>query len=29
MNLILHLRLGKTAEDAAKMAAKVTLEHHK
>ncbi len=29
MNLIFQIRLGKTAEDAAKAAAKVTLEHHK
>jgi NAD(P)H-quinone oxidoreductase subunit I len=28
MNLILHIRLGKTPEEAAKIAAKVTLEHH-
>lgn len=29
MNLIFQIRLGKSAEDAAKAAAKVTLEHHK
>ena len=29
MNLIFQIRLGKTPEDAAKAAAKVTLEHHK
>jgi formate hydrogenlyase subunit 6/NADH:ubiquinone oxidoreductase subunit I len=29
MNLILNIRLGKTPEDAAKIAAKVTLDHHK
>jgi NAD(P)H-quinone oxidoreductase subunit I len=28
MNLILNIRLGKTAEEAAKIASKVTLEHH-
>jgi formate hydrogenlyase subunit 6/NADH:ubiquinone oxidoreductase subunit I len=29
MNLIFQIRLGKSVEDAAKAAAKVTLEHHK
>ncbi|HJZ87838.1 MAG TPA: 4Fe-4S dicluster domain-containing protein [Polyangia bacterium] len=29
MNLIFQIRLGKSAEEAAKAAAKVTLEHHK
>jgi formate hydrogenlyase subunit 6/NADH:ubiquinone oxidoreductase subunit I len=29
MNLILHIRLGKSPADAAKAAAKVVLEHHK
>ena len=29
MNLIFQIRLGKSAEDAAKAAAKITLEHHK
>jgi formate hydrogenlyase subunit 6/NADH:ubiquinone oxidoreductase subunit I len=29
MNLIFQIRLGKTPEDAAKAAAKVTLDHHK
>ena len=29
MNLIFNIRLGKSVEDAAKAAAKVTLEHHK
>jgi formate hydrogenlyase subunit 6/NADH:ubiquinone oxidoreductase subunit I len=29
MNLIFQIRLGKTPEDAAKLAAKTTLEHHK
>jgi hypothetical protein len=29
MNLIFQIRLGKPVEEAAKAAAKVTLEHHK